>query len=313
MDSRETAVVFLKGIAMGCADAVPGVSGGTIALITGIYDRLITAVTAVTLTRIRSLLTGLNSASGRETLATFREMDGPFLIALGAGIVTALITVLRIVDILLTEAPVVTYGFFFGLIAASGAVLLSEVDVSTTARKAAALAGFLAAYLTAGITTSGFGSGPLVLFAAGMIAVSALVLPGISGSLLLVILGQYEFISGALSTFVDAVLGVVTGGEAGIVVETAPPIVSFVAGGVVGLFTIAHIVRRALTRYRAATIAFLVSLVLGALRAPLLEVGAILSGTGQGWLATLPEFGGAAVLGAVLILAVDRYAGAVEF
>ena len=313
MDLRETGVIYLKGIAMGCADAVPGVSGGTIALITGIYDRLITAVTAVTPGRIRTLLGGFRESSSREVVGTFRQMDAPFLLALGAGIVTALITVLRVVDILLTDAPVPTYGFFFGLIAASGAVLLSEVDVSTTSRKAAALSGFLAAFLTAGITTAGLGTGPLVLFVAGMIAVSALVLPGISGSLLLVILGQYEYISGALSTFVDAVLATTAGGGVGTVVETAPPIVSFVAGGVVGLFTIAHAVRRALTAYRAATIAFLVSLVLGALRAPILEVGTVLAATGQSWSAALPEFGGTALVGAALILVLDRYAGTVEF
>ena len=313
MDVREIGVVYLKGIAMGCADAVPGVSGGTIALITGIYDRLVKSVTNVSLTRILSLLSGVRPSKQEAAVRAFRQMGGPFLLTLGAGIVSALVTVLRIVDILLTEVPVPTYGFFFGLIAASGAVLLSEVDVSTPARKTAAVTGFLTAFLTAGVTTGGLGTGPLVLFAAGAIAVSALVLPGISGSLLLVILGQYEFISGALSAFVDAVFASVTGGGVGAIVETAPPIVSFVTGGVVGLFTIAHTVRRALARYRAATIAFLVSLILGALRAPILEVSRILTETGGNWAAAVPEFGGAAILGAALVVAVDRYAGAVEF
>jgi len=120
---REWASLYLKGVAMGSADAVPGVSGGTIALIVGIYERLIAAVTAVDPARIRRLLAGARPANIPDARAAFHEIDGAFLFVLLAGIGTAVVAVLSGVDYLLETRPVATYGFFFGLIAASAAVV----------------------------------------------------------------------------------------------------------------------------------------------------------------------------------------------
>jgi len=250
-----------------------------------------------------------------EARAAFRGMDGPFLLVLAAGIGTAIVTVLRTVDFLLEAVPVATFGFFFGLIAASAVVLYGEVDLSTRGRRVAAAAGFLVAFLASGYASTALGAGYPVLFAAGAVAVSAMILPGISGSLLLVILGQYEFMSGALSTFVDRVVDVAQGDGTGLagVVDAAPPIVVFAAGAVVGLFTVAHAVRRALAAYREATIAFLVSLIVGALRAPVIEVGLVLADRGASWADALPLFAGAAVLGAAGVIVIDRYAGGLEY
>jgi len=114
---REWAALYLKGVAMGSADAVPGVSGGTIALIVGIYERLIAAVTAVDPARIRRLLAGARPANIPDARAAFHEIDGAFLFVLLAGIGTAVVAVLSGVDYLLETRPVATYGFFFGLIA----------------------------------------------------------------------------------------------------------------------------------------------------------------------------------------------------
>jgi len=126
---------------MGSADAVPGVSGGTIALIVGIYERLIAAVTAVDPARIRRLLAGARPANIPDARAAFHEIDGAFLFVLLAGIGTAVVAVLSGVDYLLETRPVATYGFFFGLIAASAAVLFGGVSLDTSRRKAAAIAG----------------------------------------------------------------------------------------------------------------------------------------------------------------------------
>ncbi|OYR80747.1 DUF368 domain-containing protein, partial [Halorubrum sp. E3] len=139
-DLREWATLYLKGVAMGSADAVPGVSGGTIALIVGIYERLIAAVTAIDPARVRRVLAGVRPGSRADARAAFREVDGAFLLVLGAGIGTAVVTVLSGVNHLLSTRPVATYGFFFGLIAASAAVLLGDVDLSTLRRKTAAVA-----------------------------------------------------------------------------------------------------------------------------------------------------------------------------
>ncbi|MFD1571403.1 DUF368 domain-containing protein [Halorubrum laminariae] len=312
-DRRDWLALYLKGVAMGSADAVPGVSGGTIALIVGIYERLIAAVTAVDPDRIRRVLTGVRPANLPDARAAFREVDGAFLLVLGAGIATAVVTVLSGVNYLLATRPVATYGFFFGLIAASAAVLLDDIALDTPRRKAAALCGFAFAFLASGAAATSLGHPLPVVFVAGALAVSAMVLPGISGSLLLVVLGQYEYMSGMVSRAVTGLAALARGNGSDALVETLPPVVTFLAGGVVGLFTIAHAVRYALARARAATLAFLVSLVVGALRAPLVEVSVRLAESGESWRAAAPRFALAAVGGALLVLVLDRYSGAIEY
>ncbi len=313
VDVRAWVAVYFKGLAMGSADAVPGVSGGTIALIVGIYERLIAALTAIDPDRIRRVLGGVRPANLPDARAAFLEADGPFLLVLGMGIATAVVAVLSAVNVLLTVAPVATFGFFFGLIAASAVVLFGAVDLGTPGRKAAAVAGFLAAFLTSGYASTALGNELPVVFLAGAVAVSAMILPGISGSLLLIILGQYDHMSGALRTFIDGLAASATGSGTGPVVEAAPPVVVFMAGAVVGLFTVAHVVRRALDAYRMATLAFLVSLIVGALRAPVVEVSLRLAERGETWGAAWPTFAVAAVGGAAAVIALDRYTAAIEY
>lgn len=311
---RELALAFLKGTCMGAADAVPGVSGGTIALITGIYERLVAALTAIDVDRLRRLLSGLNPRNLPAARAAFLEIDGPFLLAVVAGIGTAVVTVLRVVVFLLDTAPVVTFAFFFGLIGASAVVLLADLSLDTRGRKAAAVAGFLVAFLLSGEAATGLGNGGLVVFVAGAIATSAMVLPGVSGSLLLILLGQYEYMSRGLEAFVDALLGLPFGGSLASVVETAPPVLTFLAGAVVGVFTVAHAVRWALARYRHTTFAFLVALVVGALRAPVVQTNLALAEAGRAWSPSiLAAFLGVAAVGAAIVLGLDRYAGGFDY
>jgi putative membrane protein len=298
---------------MGAADAVPGVSGGTIALIVGIYERLISAVTAIQPGRLRTILGGLRAEGRPEAVGALREIDTGFLLALGAGIATAVVTVLRLVSILLETNPVETYGFFFGLIGASVVVLYSAVSLSTRRRQAAAGGGFVLAFLLSGYAAGTLGSSLPIIFLAGALAVSAMILPGVSGSLLLLMLGQYEYMSTALSRFTDALVGSLSGGLTDTLVEAAVPVVTFMAGGVVGLFTLAHSVRWALDRYREATLAFLVSLVLGALRAPVEQTTIELADAGAAWTpSTVGLFCLFAVLGAGAVLVVDRLAGGIK-
>ena len=299
---------------MGAADAVPGVSGGTIALITGIYERLVAAITAIDADRIRRLLSGLNPRNVPDARAAFLEMDGPFLLALGVGIMTAVVTVLRTVVFLLDTVPVATFAFFFGLIGASAIVLFADLSLSTRRQKAAAVTGFLVAFLLSGETATGAETGELFVFVAGAVAVSAMVLPGVSGSLLLILLGQYEYMSRALEGFVDSLLGLGMGGSSAAVLETAPPVVIFLSGAVVGLFTVAHGVRYALARYRNATFAFLVALVAGALRAPVVQADLALSEAGRSWTpSVLATFLVAAVVGGAIVLVLDHYAGVMDY
>jgi len=310
---RDWVALYLKGVAMGSADAVPGVSGGTIALIVGIYERLIAAVTAVDPARIRRVLAGVRPANVPDARTAFREIDGAFLVVLLAGIGTAVVAVLSAVDYLLATRPVATYGFFFGLIAASAAVLLGGVSLDTPRRKAAALGGFALAFLASGYASTALSSSLPVVFVAGAVAVSAMILPGVSGSLLLIVLGQYEYMSGTVSQFVDGLAAVALGNGTGALAETLPPVATFLIGGLAGVFTIAHTVKYALACARAATLAFLVSLIVGALRAPLVEVSIRLAESGETWRAAAPRFGLAAVGGAALVLVLNRYSATIEY
>ncbi|EMA69035.1 hypothetical protein C461_05372 [Halorubrum aidingense JCM 13560] len=310
---RDWVTLYLKGIAMGSADAVPGVSGGTIALILGIYERLIAAVTAIDPDRIVRVLSGARPRNIPDARAAFHEIDGAFLVVLLAGIGTAVVAVLSGVNYLLETRPVATYGFFFGLITASAAVLLGDVELDTPRRKAAAAGGFLLAFLASGYASTALTTSLPVVFVAGAVAVSAMILPGVSGSLLLVVLGQYEYMSGTVSRFVDGLVALALGNGTNALAETIPPVVTFLAGGVLGVFTIAHAVKYALSRARAATIAFLVSLIVGALRAPLVEVSIRLAESGESWRAAAPRFALAAIGGAALVLVLDRHSATIEY
>ena len=304
-------VVYIKGICMGAADAVPGVSGGTIALIVGIYERLITAVTAITPRRIRAILSAPHPHYRESALAALRTIDIWFLVALGAGILSAIITITRIVHAGIISYPAITFGFFFGLIAASAWVLRQPLTIDTPGRIVAAAGGFLVAFIVSGQAATALGQSLPVTILAGAVAVSAMILPGISGSLLLVILGQYEYMTGTLSVFVDASIAVLTGGSFTAIIETGTVVVAFVSGAVFGLFSIAHAVRWALERYYEATFAFLVALIVGALRAPVVRVGTRLSSdAGTGWTpSTIALFITAALVGVFIIIFLERAAG----
>ncbi|PSP86490.1 DUF368 domain-containing protein [Halobacteriales archaeon QS_1_68_17] len=305
---REWVSTFLIGIFMGSADAVPGVSGGTIALIAGIYERLITAITAVTPERAVGFLGALAPVGGgvsvREAVGIFDEVDGWFLVALLGGVLAAVVTVTRVVHWADQQHPVLLFGFFFGLIAASAVVLLRAITIRTAGAGVAAVVGFLVAFLLSGEAQALAGGGLAVVFVAGAVAVSAMILPGISGSLLLVILGQYVRLSTALSAFVDGLAGLVTDGPTAGIARKGPVVVAFVLGGLVGLFTVSRVVRAALDRNREATLAFLVALVVGALRAPVVEIRREVGFSPDVAFAFL----GVAVVGAVFVLVLDWYA-----
>ncbi|KTG30918.1 DUF368 domain-containing protein [Haloferax profundi] len=306
-------VLYLKGVCMGAADAVPGVSGGTIALVTGIYERLISAVTAITPERIRRVLSGLSPKHRSDAVAALREIDVGFLVVLGAGIVTAIITVTRVLTVAIDQQPVPTFGFFFGLIAASAVVLYAQVSLDSPRQLVAAVAGFTVAFVASGTVGTALGNSLPVTVVAGAIAVSAMILPGISGSLLLLLLGQYEYMTGTLSEFVDTLIDVAMGGPTSSLVEPGTIVVAFIAGALVGLFTIAHVVRWALEHYRRETLAFLVSLIVGALRAPVVKTSEKLGELGQTWSVELfGIFALAALGGAILVLLVDRYTMVIE-
>lgn len=295
--------IYLKGAAMGTADAVPGVSGGTIALIVGVYERLISALTALDPRALRHL-SRLHTTEGRAEFAqALLAMDVPFLGVLGVGVMSAVALVSSAMHVAAVRFPVPTYGFFFGLIAASAYVLRGEVHLNSPARLTAAVVGFLLAFIVSGASAGGALPTTLpVLFLSGAVAITAMILPGISGAFILFLLGQYEFMTGIPSRMADAVAATIRG-EAALLSEPVVVFLVFCSGALVGLLTVAHVVRWALERRRHATLTFLVALMIGALRAPIVRV--------QQGLPADPTTGVAiatvtALIGAGLVLALDR-------
>lgn len=289
-DARGYLSIYLKGAAMGAADTVPGVSGGTVALITGIYGRLVAAIAALDPRIIRHLGPG---GGGRDRfLAELRAADLPFLLTLGAGVATAVVLLARVMHGLLIARPAAMNALFFGLIGASSVVIARDVPLRSRRAPAAALLGIVTGFAVTGVSGGGgIGHSLPVVLLAGATASAAMLLPGISGAAILYILGQYEFLTGTLTRTVDAVAAGTLPARDGAVVAV------FLAGVAAGLLTISRAVSWALDRSPAVTFAALIGLMVGALRMP---VEAVAAAGGFS-----PTVAAAAVLGAAVVLGLD--------
>jgi putative membrane protein len=283
---------------------VPGVSGGTIALITGIYERLITAVAGLDPALCRQLGGAYSAPGRRQFLHTLRERDVPFLVVLGLGVLTAVVVLSRLVHAAIVGYRAATFAFFFGLIAASAIVLYRHLALDSPGAVAGSVSGFVIAFVVAGATSSGEMAHTLpYVFGTAAVAITAMILPGVSGSFLLLLLGQYEYLTGVLKRFVDDVLVVATGGSADLL-DGAVVVLTFGAGAVLGLLTVANVIRWALDHYRQATLAFLVSLMVGSLRLPVREVFDSVGTWNTGSVALVI---GAVVVGGGAVLALDHF------
>lgn len=238
---RDYAMVFVKGLAMGAADVVPGVSGGTIAFITGIYERWIEALSRFNLTAWRLL---------REEgfAALWRYIHGGFLLALLAGILCAILTLAQSVRWLLEHHPVPLWAFFFGLVAACIWFLRREVRSWHTATYIAAAIGALLAVIVSLLPQADAAAHglPFIFFAAAL-AICAMILPGISGAFVLVLLGAYKPVLDALHARDWAVL------------------FTFAAGAVIGLLSFARVLQWLFARYHDLTVALLTGFIAGSL------------------------------------------------
>jgi putative membrane protein len=238
---KDYLLISARGFCMGAADVVPGVSGGTMAFILGIYDELIGAIHSINGTFIRHVL-GLRL---REALA---QVPWQFLLALMAGIVAAIFLLARPLKHALETHPSLVFAFFFGLVLASVLVVRKRVTRWTPTRIGLLGAAAMGAFVLVGLAPTKTPNDPLFLFLSGAIAICAMILPGISGSFILVLLGKYEQVIGAV-----AQLDIVT-------------LVIFAAGCVVGLLSFVRLLRWLLRHYHDATIAVLTGFMLGSLR-----------------------------------------------
>ena len=233
--------VFARGLAMGAADIVPGVSGGTIALITGIYERLLSAIVSADSDALTMAL------SGRWN-ALWHRIDGGFLLILLLGILTAIFSMASGIHWLLTHYPQLLWSFFSGLILVSAVLLIrDEVTLNSFDRLAGFTLGVCIAVCAALMPPVSFLTGLPGLFFAGAIAICAMILPGISGSFLLVLMGMYEQVLSAVKTLQVTELSVLA------------------AGCVTGLLLFARLLQHCLQRYRALAMAFLSGVLMGSL------------------------------------------------
>lgn len=237
---KDYALISLKGIAMGAADAVPGVSGGTIAFISGIYEELISAISGINL----SLFTTLK----KEGFSAFwKQLNGNFLLALFIGILTSFVSFMRLAKYLIEVYPILIWSFFFGLIVASVFFVGKQITKWNLATIIAFAIGAFAAYYVSQLPSMADNDSAWFLFFAGALAICAMILPGISGAFILVILGAYKTLSDALHDF------------------DLKKIAIFAIGALVGLLSFSHVLKWLFKNYHNVTLALLTGFIFGSL------------------------------------------------
>jgi len=225
---------------MGAADVVPGVSGGTIAFITGILDTLLESIR-----RINPMLIKVVKEQGIKD--AFMHINGPFLICVFGGILTSILTLAKLISYLLTTYPIPVWSFFFGLIVISVVHMLKQVKHFSILRVLMFTAGIFFAWGITMLNPISMEMTYLNVFIGGSIAICAMLLPGISGSFILLLLGLYTSVLGAVKSLDLVIMAI------------------FASGCVAGLLTFSHLLSALLRKYHDATLIFLTGLMLGTL------------------------------------------------
>lgn len=233
-------VLALKGCAMGMADVVPGVSGGTIAFISGIYEELLDSIRSVDATALRLLL--------RFRLAEFwRHINGRFLLPVLLGIAVAIFSLARLMTYLLTNHPIAIWSFFFGLIVASALLVARQIGHWDWRTVLAFAVGAAAAWWITVATPAETPDDWWFVMLSGAIAICAMILPGISGAFILLLLGKYQYIMHAVGEF------------------NIPVIAVFVIGAAAGIISFSHLLSWLLKHWHDVTVAVLMGFMVGSL------------------------------------------------
>ena len=238
---KDYIIISLKGMAMGAADVVPGVSGGTIAFISGIYEELLNSISSFKFSLI-------NVLKNEGIKVVWKKINGSFLLALFIGICFSVLSLAKLIENLLENHPILIWSFFFGLVLASIIYIAKQIKLWNIKCYLYLIFGLIFAYyittLNPVITQN---SSPWFLFLAGMIAICAMILPGISGSFILVLLGAYKPILNAINT------------------KDFFIIIIFMAGAVLGLLTFSRVLKWLFSTYKNYTLALLIGFIAGSL------------------------------------------------
>lgn len=225
---------------MGAADAVPGVSGGTIAFISGIYEELISTISNINFSLIKTL-------KKEGFFAFWKQLNGNFLIALLTGIIISFVSFMRLAKYLIEYHPVLIWSFFFGLIIASIYFVARQIKKWQLSTIIGLILGAIVAFYISTLPSSAGSTNPFFLTFAGAIAICAMILPGISGSFILLVLGAYKTLSDAVHDFDFKKLGL------------------FVLGAVIGLLSFSRLLKWLFKNYHNLTLAILTGFILGSL------------------------------------------------
>lgn len=237
---KELAGITARGLAMGSADVVPGVSGGTIAFITGIYEELIKSIRAVNFHALKFLFAG-------KFRVFWEYINGSFLVALFLGVVIAIVSFSTLILHLLQTYPILVWSFFFGLIAASALVIGMGIKKWTFAAIVSFILGTGIAFFITIVSPSETPEAGWFIFLSGALAICAMILPGISGSFILLLLGKYEYIFTALKNFDFQVIGL------------------FILGCITGILSFSHLLAWMFRHYKTVTVALLSGFMVGSL------------------------------------------------
>ena len=231
---------MLKGMGMGAADVVPGVSGGTVAFIVGIYEELINSIKSINTANLRLLFRG-------QFRSFWQGINANFLLSIVLGIGISIFSLAKIITYLLVNQPILVWAFFFGLVLASTWFVAKEIKQWQVKTVISFVIGTIMAFYITVATPAETLTHPLFIFLCGAIAICAMILPGISGSFILVLLGKYFYIMEAVKTFRVSVM------------------LTFLAGALIGITTFSRVLSFALRRFHDATIALLSGFMLGSL------------------------------------------------
>ena len=252
--------IAVKGACMGAADVIPGVSGGTIAFIMGIYDRFVGAIAAINAEALKLLLRG-------RFRDFWKHIDGSFLLSLILGIGISVVGLAGLMQMLLADFPIQTWAFFFGLIVASSIFILR--GISGWAWKDG---GFLALGVVLGVVICTLSPTQTpdalwFIFLSGAIAICAMILPGISGSFILLILGKYQYIMGTITTLVGNIGALWGSAEASSTLfwESLAVMAVFGVGAVVGILGFSKFLHWLLARWNKETLIVLAGFIIGSL------------------------------------------------
>ncbi|CAG5081971.1 DUF368 domain-containing protein [Parvicella tangerina] len=238
---KDYLLISAKGLGMGAADVVPGVSGGTVAFITGIYEELLTSISNINFKAIKIL-------NDEGVKAFWKHVNGWFFVSLLMGIVVSFVSLAKVAKYLMEHEPIALWSFFFGLVAASIFYVGKEVKNKDAKAGIGFIAGAaIAYYITILPPLTGDSDSLLMLFFAGMIAICAMILPGISGSFILLILGAYQTLMIAIDSMDLVVFAV------------------FAAGAGAGLISFSRALKWLFEKYESMTIAVLSGFLLGSL------------------------------------------------